>query len=293
MKKMQMISDKTLISNVFGLIPVGIFWKDKNRKFIGANKMFLEYYNLKSIDDIIGKTEDTLGWHIDPEPFKKAEKKIIKDGEPITDMVEECIVNGSLKKIKVSKFPLIEDDKIIGLIGYFVDITEQTAQIKKLSNLSITDELTGFLNRRAFNNVVAQYEQQYKKDKKDFVLYRMDLDEFKIFNDNFGHEYGDVVLSDICRNITHEIGKNGVAFRFNGDEFVILHQFTSLDEVETFRRKLVNAVESPRNIEGIKPNLKVSIGYAIYSETLFVDSLLNIADKKMYEHKNSKKFTNK
>lgn len=52
---------------------LGMFWKDKERRFVGVNAAFLRYYNLK-ISDLLGKNDEDMGWHPDPEPFKRDEE---------------------------------------------------------------------------------------------------------------------------------------------------------------------------------------------------------------------------
>ena len=287
-KDIKDISIKTLLNNICALIPVGIFWKDKERRFIGANQMFLDYYGLQSVQEIIGKTDEDMGWHINPEPFKNIEKKVLEEGEVISDIAGQCIVQGSLRKIRASKCPMVENGEIIGLVGYFLDVTEQEQEIERLAELSKIDELTGLLNRRAFNEIVKEYEEQYRQEKTDFVLFRMDIDKFKAFNDDYGYEFGDVVLKDVCQSLKRAAGESSIVFRVNGDEFIILHQYKNKDDTEALAKRFVNAIETPRNIDGVKPNLKVSIGHAYYSETRFIESLLNDAEKKMYEHKNNK-----
>jgi diguanylate cyclase (GGDEF)-like protein len=271
------------------LIPAGIFWKDTDRRFLGANQMFLDYYNLKSVDEIIGKTDEDMGWHIDPVPFRNVELRVIGNGESVLNVPGQCIVQGRVRNIKASKCPLFSDGKIVGLIGYFLDVTDAVQEQNRLSALSQTDELTGVLNRRAYTEIVLQYEEQYKQNHTDFVLYMIDLDDFKTVNDNYGHEYGNLVLQSICKSLTVAASDNCVLFRYGGDEFVILHQLQSEDEIELLQKRFIRAVDSPRNLDGAKFSVKASIGHALYSETTSLLSLIELADKRMYEMKKQHK----
>ena len=63
---------------------IGFFWKDKNRRFLGANEAFLRYYGL-TLHDIIGKNDEDMHWHPDPEPFKWDEESVLRDGAVITE----------------------------------------------------------------------------------------------------------------------------------------------------------------------------------------------------------------
>ncbi|SFP87263.1 diguanylate cyclase (GGDEF) domain-containing protein [Butyrivibrio proteoclasticus] len=271
------------------LIPAGIFWKDTDRRFLGANQMFLDYYNLKSVDEIIGKTDEDMGWHIDPVPFRNVELRVIGNGESVLNVPGQCIVQGRVRNIRASKCPLFSDGKIVGLIGYFLDVTDAVQEQTRLSALSQTDELTGVLNRRAYTEIVLQYEEQYKQNHTDFVLYMIDLDDFKSVNDDYGHEYGNLVLQSICKSLTVAASDNCVLFRYGGDEFVVLHQLQSENEIELLQKRFIRAIDSPRNLDGVKFTVKASVGHALYSETTSLLSLIELADKRMYEMKKQHK----
>ena len=286
---MEHISESDLLNNLMTLIPAGIFWKDTDRRFLGANQMFLDYYNLKSVDEIIGKTDEDMGWHIDPVPFRNVELRVIGNGESVLNVPGQCIVQGRVRNIKASKCPLFSDGKIVGLIGYFLDVTDAVQEQTRLSALSQTDELTGVLNRRAYTEIVLQYEEQYKQNHTDFVLYMIDLDDFKTVNDDYGHEYGNLVLQSICKSLTVAASDNCVLFRYGGDEFVILHQLQSEEEIELLQKRFIRAIDGPRNLDGAKFSVKSSIGHALYSETTSLLSLIELADKRMYEMKKQHK----
>ena len=185
--------------------------------------------------------------------------------------------------------PLFSDGKIVGLIGYFLDVTDAVQEQTRLSTLSQTDELTGVLNRRAYTEIVLQYEEQYKQNHTDFVLYMIDLDDFKTVNDDYGHEYGNLVLQSICKSLTVAASDNSVLFRYGGDEFVILHQLQSEEEIELLEKRFIRAIDGPRNLDGAKFSVKASIGHALYSETTSLLSLIELADKRMYEMKKQHK----
>ena len=275
--------------NIIRLVPAGVFWKDKNRRFIGANQMFLDYYGLKSVESIKGKTDEDMGWHINPDPFMEDELSVINEGKIIKNVHGECIVKGRVRKISATKQPFIVDGEIVGLIGFFNDITEQEEERRQLENLSNTDELTGLLNRRAFDKIAEKYVSQYNIDKTDFVLILLDIDRFKQINDMFGHDFGDEVLkrtSEIIRGIT---SNNSVAFRIGGDEFAILHQFKSDAEIRSIIQELVISFANIDRIARMDIKVRASVGTAMYSKANDLHELLKMADKEMYEDKEQHK----
>ena len=280
---------KDAFENVLRLVPAGVFWKDKERRFMGANQMFLDYYGLKSEDSIIGKTDEDMGWHINPEPFKKDELDVINNGRTIRNVSGECIVKGQVRNIVASKQPFIVNGETIGLIGFFNDVTEEVKVRESLETMSLTDQLTGLLNRRAYEDIIDKYVQQYEEDKTDFMMMIIDIDKFKQVNDYYGHEFGDLVLKEVCAQIKAITSNSSVAFRIGGDEFAMLHQFRRESEIESIRQELEIKVAAIDRIDNQAIKIKISIGVAFYSEGHNKHDLYKLADKRMYEDKQSHK----
>ena len=271
--------------NILKMVPAGVFWKDAKRRFVGANQMFLDYYGLESVEEIVGKTDEDVGWHIDPGPFKELEWSVIKEGKTITNVRGECIVRGQVRQIVASKQPLFADGKIVGLIGFFNDVTDMIAERDKLEQLSNTDELTQLPNRRAFSNIVQKYVSQYYKEKTDFVMFMIDIDKFKQINDKFGHDFGDQVLIKTANIIRSIISNNSVAFRIGGDEFSILHQYSNPQEIINIHNKLIHKMANLKKIDEQEISVSISIGMATFSESDDILHLTKNADKRMYEDK--------
>ena len=70
-----------------------VFWKDKDRRFLGVNQAFLDYYGFDSADVLIGKNDEDMGWHSDPEPFKQDELAVLA-GKSTYKVRGKCIIRG-------------------------------------------------------------------------------------------------------------------------------------------------------------------------------------------------------
>ncbi|QFJ54029.1 EAL domain-containing protein [Pseudobutyrivibrio xylanivorans] len=280
---------KPIFEDILKLLPVGVFWKDKERRFLGANQMFLDYYGLQSVEGILGKTDEDMGWHINPERFKQDELSVINEGKIIEDVRGECIVKGEVRKIIACKRPYIVDRKIIGLVGYFKDVTDEQKEQARLEKLTVTDALTGLYNRRAFTDVIQKYVDQYNTDKSDFALIMLDIDRFKQINDTCGHDYGDEVLKKASKVLKRVALDNSVVFRFGGDEFIIIHQYTSDEDIESIIQEIRIGLTKLEKVSNTLISIKVSIGVSRYSETGSISECLDEADKRMYMDKESHK----
>ncbi|MCR4902299.1 MAG: diguanylate cyclase [Butyrivibrio sp.] len=163
-------------------------------------------------------------------------------------------------------------------------IDEEVKQEEKLIHKSQTDELTGLLNRRAYEEEV--YEQNSVPEKEYFVLMSLDVNGLKVVNDTLGHVAGDELLIGASRAMKECFGSYGKIYRTGGDEFIaiLFCDDEKLKEVladfdatmESWRGKLVNS-------------LTISYGYVSKEEEpkLSVRDLAAIADKRMYESKSA------
>ncbi len=113
----------SLLEKILDTTQAKIFWKDANRRFLGANKAFLDYYGLKP-EDIIGRTDEDMGWNLEEEDFKNDEIRVLQ-GESFFRHAGHCYCRGVARDIVASKSPLYEDGRIVGLVGSFEDVTEE------------------------------------------------------------------------------------------------------------------------------------------------------------------------
>lgn len=130
------IKSELLLSKILNTTSTCIFWKDAKRRFIGVNQAFLDYYGFSSQEELLGKTDEDMGWHSDPDPFKNDEWRVLKNGESTVRVHGKCMARGCERDILASKSPIFENGRIIGLVGTFEDVTsdyQQKDEIRKLT----------------------------------------------------------------------------------------------------------------------------------------------------------------
>ncbi len=115
------ISDALLLKAVLEGTDRYVFWKDDKRRFLGANQAFLDYYGFRTLDDILGKTDDEVGWHEDNRPFREDELRVL-NGEVVLRARGTCYDRNELRKIEANKRPIVVDGEVVGLLGYFRDL---------------------------------------------------------------------------------------------------------------------------------------------------------------------------
>ena len=125
-----------LLEKILDTTQTALFWKDAERRFLGANKAFLDYYEFPSEKVIIGKNDEDMGWHSNEEPFKSDEWRVIHHGESTYRVHGQCMSHGEMRDIVASKSPLIENGKIVGLVGSFEDVTDEIRRQEQTERLN-------------------------------------------------------------------------------------------------------------------------------------------------------------
>lgn len=198
---------------------------------------------------------------------------------------------GRVIDIRLSAKLIVRDGEELGSIGFFHDLTERKQLEAKLSFMAITDSLTGLYNQRHFLAVLEPETERAKRYRRPLSLICMDLDRFKQVNDVLGHLEGDNALRFTAQLVQKELRKTDMAFRYGGDEFMVLLLETPIDEAEIIGRRL-QATFDRRWAEEWQPNrgcpkVSISMGIAEFDLHESPEALMRRADKLMYQAKDN------
>ena len=145
------------------------------------------------------------------------------------------------------------------------------------------DELTGLYNRLYLKHIL--YKMSRYNNRSYYGL-MMDLNDFKKINDNFGHSMGDQALIELAKIFRSVIHDNCLAFRYAGDEFIILTKTTRIEDVITLEKNLQKKIEDYNSSSTYPFQLSIAIGHAKYdNEKDDEDSFLKKIDSAMYQEK--------
>jgi len=190
------------------------------------------------------------------------------------------------------------DGRIIGAIETLQDVTERRkAEIAlkeselRHRELSITDGLTGLYNSRHFYSRAKEEAERSRRYSTSFSLILMDVDNFKQFNDTYGHLEGDRVLALLAEVIRREIRGVDSAFRYGGEEFVVIFPETEPAEARVVAERLRKAFAGTRfNPEpGEEVRMTISIGGGRFHHEEELISFIKRVDQAMYMAKRSGK----
>lgn len=180
------------------------------------------------------------------------------------------------------------DGQVTGLLGVTRDITERKQAQQELERLSQVDALTGLANRRHFMVLAEQELARAIRYGGALSMFMMDIDHFKVVNDTYGHQTGDLVLQqlgNVCREALREIDSVG---RIGGEEFaVILPQTDAAQALEVAERLRQAVADTGLALEhGLPLHFTLSIGVTTLTGSgANIDMLLGQADSALYEAK--------
>lgn len=164
-------------------------------------------------------------------------------------------------------------------------VSSETKRVltEKLAN---TDTLSGAYNRRFLNEFIEGYLKIVKREKNNFSILLIDIDNFKKINDSFGHDIGDDVIRNFSKFTKSAIRKNDLLIRFGGDEFLVLLPNTKFEDAKNVAEKISKKIyKSNQNLEE-KYHHTISIGIASYIESdNSIDDIIIRADKSLYKAK--------
>lgn len=199
---------------------------------------------------------------------KTVEANLITNNDQLTALYEEMAASKETLRLSFDKL---------------------TAQKQKINKLAYYDTITGLPNRAAFQEKVSKII----KDKQATALFFIDLDNFKMVNDSFGHSVGDKLLSAVAERLCQIIMKDAAAFRFGGDEFIIICPYHREQEnAEQFAQNIIKTLSQPYYIETNYFHINASIGIVFsHDSPPSCDDLLKSADMALYHSKEAGKGT--
>jgi diguanylate cyclase (GGDEF)-like protein/PAS domain S-box-containing protein len=273
-------------------IPTYIYMKDRQRRYVYANRPTLELFKC---------TEKELQGSVDARFFptetvaqlQEIDTRIIEHGEDTSEKVVSKEEDGTRHIYWEIKTPIYEDESktsILGLCGISTDITELELLKEKLEQQAQQDYLTGLSNRRHF---MEQGEMEFSRVQRygeALCLFMLDIDHFKNINDTYGHKAGDIVLqrlSDVMRETLRTVDIIG---RMGGEEFAVLLPETDLQEATEVAERLREKIARTEVVleAGMPLHFTVSIGVTtLQGKNANLDILLNQADQALYQAKKS------
>lgn len=207
-----------------------------------------------------------------------------------------CVVLNFLKEEDIARYFDLGADEVVFKPFTINELKARLAKLfkeyyldKKIKRFLIEDPLTGVYNRRFFEEKLREEAYKALRQRHPLSLMMLDLDNFKWYNDNLGHQEGDALLKLVGETLLNSV-RAGVdlVFRYGGDEFVILLPYTTKEQAV----QVAERIKKNWEIYNI-PNVKISIGIAQLEDKgdleKSIENMLATADALMYSEKKANK----
>ncbi len=250
------IETDSILNSLLKLLPVGTFWKDHDRRFLGVNQAFLNFYGMKSVDEVLGKTDEDLGWHTDPDPYRNDEIRVIRDGISVHDVPGTCIIQGEEHEIACTKGPILQDGEISGLVGWFIDLTEEEKKHRLPHSAERSSQAESSISR---------YIEASQKRGIDFAMISVKIQNLSELKKKFGPGETEELLRAAEENLAESCGRNNVLLRSGNGRFMILSQVINPDSADAVRGKIMACFAGIRTRQGQKVRFNATVETTMYS----------------------------
>lgn len=282
--------EKLKLTTAIEQASVTVIMTDKNGNIQYGNPAF-ETISGYSLKEAIGNNPRILKSGLTSDLVFKDMWETITKGKSWQGELINRRKDGTLYYEEARITPIMDDD---GDISNFLAIKQDISQRKyleeKLKQTSIRDSLTNIYNRRYVFERLSQFMELYRRKGDVFSLAIIDIDFFKIINDNYGHQAGDFVLKEFAEILTLSIRAYDILGRYGGEEFILILNGVNKESSAQIVERILNKIrETKFKYEDKEMSITFSCGIAQVSEIekdiLSVERLVNEADMRLYKAK--------
>ena len=276
----------------------GVYIVDVNRRITFWNDAAVAITGY-SAEEMIGRTcHDNILNHIDKKGMPLCAEGCplhasAVDGEHRENEVFLRHKEGYRVPVLVKVFPLVENGKVEGVIEIFTQNSPTVYDddfIESLSDMALSDALTGIPNRRRLESFLNFRFDEFKNFQSKFCVLFIDIDNFRIFNNDYGHQAGDEVLRVLSTSIIATMRRNDLFGRWGGEEFVGIFSLRNATDAPQIAEKIRALVESSHIVyNDERLSVTVSCGVTTARPEDTPETILKRADELMYISKKNGK----
>lgn len=272
---------RLLVHNLLHDVDIGMFCKNKERRFVAVNNAFMSYYGFRSTAEVLGKTDEEMGWHVNPDPFMNDEWKVLNEGKTIKLAPGTCISQGVVRDIAAFKMPLYENNEIVGLIGFFVDMTGNKQRMEILRLSEYQDFITGALNITGLMRSSLHYRDSYLLRNMDFALLLLRISGYTRLKDEYGLEIAHEFARKAFGIINETIGARCSIGYLGAGDFAVLMQVESKEEIEKTADEICEKADKVTVMDGVFWTLYMRSTYILRSESENIEDMFEEAIRRI------------
>lgn len=276
-----------LMNEMFDMVDVAMLSTDYEGIIVDANAVMLEMFGY-SYDELVGMSVHMLLPPHLRERHKKHVKEFVQSELRTLRMGKRAEITGYKKDgTYFSAEASILKAEVKGqklLIATMIDITRNKEHEERLQWQATHDTLTSLANRKLISERLANALERSKINGNNVAVLFIDIDNFKLINDTFGHEAGDEILTWIGRTLSTTVGPGDIVGRLGGDEFVIISEkFDDTSEIADLAKKINHNLRKPFIFQDQEVYTTASIGVAVgHGNTHMAEDMLRDSDAAMY-----------
>jgi diguanylate cyclase (GGDEF)-like protein/PAS domain S-box-containing protein len=274
--------------------------KDAAGRLLFYNKSFAHRFGVSEYA-WLGRTDEQLWSRKLTKSMRTHDLEVMAGGKMVETEEHIRAIDGKMSSLRSFKFPCHDSAGNMLLAGVAVDVSEEVAHKAELERyhreleeandllrkLAVTDELTGLRNRRAFEERLVMEFSMARRRKRELSVLLIDVDDFKLINDRWGHAAGDEVLRRLGLILRTTVRLPDLPARYGGEEFVVLLPESGEESAMGLARRVMERVA---NEDWENGPLTISVGMAAMNESLENGfQLVEIADDALYAAKRAGK----
>ncbi len=272
------------LQRLFEVSPMPFFIvHPKDLSILTLNNMAAELMGLSTADAAGQKITDFIQ---NPQTLNYRLMERIKNNEPVNNLeiVFQNSINNPKTTLLSAKELYFQNENVI--VISLVDITEQKKALEAMNRYSTMDELTGMTNRKTGLLMLEKDMEKAKRELLNLSICFLDIDKFKILNNNFGYREGEKITRKTADIILDSIRAEDTVFRFGLDEFIIISDC----DTDNFK-KILNRIEQNLHIFNQHSSklyeIEISYGFSEYriSNPKTIEEFINSANQQMYVYK--------
>ena len=268
---------------VVDFAPIPLFWKDRDLRYRGVNRAFLDKFRLASLDDVMGRTDGELGFYVDASTHEEVERAVLKDGEPARAYLASCVVDGQMRRASLSAIPVYRDGRVVGIEGglrLLDEIEELTVDDRSALLANSESGLPGY---RSFMMAGIEFADSYRRSGESYLLALIDVPEFNSTCASYDSAFRRHAFTAVW-NVVNDISRQGGVLAHMGScSFAYLEKS---EDVHGLRSRLFDAaarVHAITEVDGCPCTLYLQVAVGASTEARSFEGLMRLVGDRLGE----------